>query len=135
MSLMNLTRLQAAQAINQFTRCGEDFAQQWVVSSELPDSDLSWMVELLSALPLPRPASAAPKLVNAVCEFCGTNFEYELVTKHRHYCGRSCQGKAYRWRKAQAELKISRKKKSKSARKTNSNSSRVTNYTQIALPG
>ena len=135
MTLMTQTRLEAAQAINGFTRCGESFAQQWVLSSELPDSDLTWLVDVLSVLPLPRALSAAPKLASAVCEFCGTTFEYELVTKHRHYCGRSCQGKAYRWRKAQAELKSSRKKKSKSARKTNSNSSRVTNYTQIALPG
>lgn len=131
MTLMNQTRLEAAQAINGFTRCGEDFAQQWVISSELPDSDLSWMVELLSALPLPRPASAAPKLASAVCEFCSTTFEYELVTKHRHYCGRSCQGKAYRWRKAQAELKSSRKKKPKTARGTKSKTSHV----QMAMPG
>ena len=131
MTLMNQTRLEAAQAINGFTRCGEDFAQQWVISSELPDSDLSWMVELLSALPLPRPASAAPKLASAVCEFCSITFEYELVTKHRHYCGRSCQGKAYRWRKAQAELKSSRKKKPKTTRGMKSKTSHV----QMAMPG
>ena len=119
MSLMNLSRLEAAQAINSFTRCGEDFASQWVIESGLPDSDLSWMVELLSALPLPRSTSVRPKLVTSTCEFCGINFEYVLVTKHRHYCGRSCQGKAYRWRKANAKSKTSRRTKSKTSRRMN----------------
>ena len=90
MTLMSQTRLEAAQVINGFTRCGEDFAQQWVISSALPDSDLSWLVEVLSALPLPRSGPALRKLVSSVCEWCGGTFDYDLVTKHRHYWRRAC---------------------------------------------